>query len=94
MCSGQKVAEIDEITVVLILDINHTPAILTCPDLTTININRLFRTNNCEWNQALKECQLPQKSAWNTHYLDLGIHRYLVLVIFLVVVWIDADIVE
>lgn len=44
--AGQEVAEIDKLAVVLILDIDDTPAVLTSTNLLAIDDNGLFATNN------------------------------------------------
>lgn len=54
MGPGQKVAQVDEFTVVLILDIDDTPSVLTATDLLAIDNNVLLATDNSEGDNALK----------------------------------------
>lgn len=50
---GQEVPEIDKFTVVLILDIDDTPFVLSTTDLLAINNDGLFATNNSEGDDVL-----------------------------------------
>jgi hypothetical protein len=53
MCSGEEVSKIDEFAVVLVLDVDNTPSVLTSTDLLSSNNNGLLGTDNGEWNDVL-----------------------------------------
>lgn len=44
--TGQEVAQVDELAVVLILDVDDTPAVLTATNLLAVDHNGLLTTNN------------------------------------------------
>lgn len=51
--AGEEVAQVHELAVVLILDVNHTPAVLTAPNLLAVDNNGLLTADNREWNNVL-----------------------------------------
>lgn len=51
--AGKEVAEVDELAVVLILDVDNTPAVLATTDLLASNNDGLLRSNNGERNDVL-----------------------------------------
>lgn len=53
MCSGEEVAKVDELAMVLILHIDHTPSILSSTDLLASNNDRFLRSYNSERNDVL-----------------------------------------
>lgn len=58
MCSSQEVAQVDKVTVVLVLNVDHAPTVLTCANLATVYVDCLLGANNCEWDKALRsKCQ-------------------------------------
>lgn len=50
----QEVSQIDKLAVVLVLNVDDSPSVLTTPDLVTVDNDRLLGTNNGEGDQALK----------------------------------------
>jgi hypothetical protein len=52
--AGEEVAKVHKFTVVLILDIDDTPAVLATTDLLASDDDRLLRTDNSEWDDILK----------------------------------------
>lgn len=54
--AGQEVSKVDEFAVVLILDVDHTPAVLASPDLLSVHDNVLFATDNGKRNYVLIWC--------------------------------------
>lgn len=46
----QKVAQVHKLAVVLVLNIDNTPPILARRDLLAVEDDRLFRTDDSEWN--------------------------------------------
>lgn len=56
MGTGEEVSKVNKFAVVLILDIDHTPAILTAPNLLSVHDNVLLATNNCKGNDVLSNC--------------------------------------
>lgn len=56
--AGEEVSEIHELAVVLILDIDHTPTVLTTADLFSVDNNRLLATDNSEGDNVLGRRQL------------------------------------
>lgn len=51
--SEQEVSQVDEFAVVLVLNVDDTPAVLATTDLLAINNNVALRANNRKGNQAL-----------------------------------------
>lgn len=51
--AGKEVAEINELAVVLILDVDYTPAVLATTDLLASDNDGLLRTNNSERDDIL-----------------------------------------
>lgn len=51
--AGQEVAQVDEFTVVLVLDVDDTPAVLAAANLLAIDNNGLFTADNRERNDVL-----------------------------------------
>lgn len=51
--AGEEVAQVHELAMVLILDVNHTPAVLTAANLLAIDNNGLLTADNREWNDVL-----------------------------------------
>lgn len=52
--TGEEVSQIDEFAVVLVLDVDHTPAVLTTTDLLSVDNNGLLATNDSEGDNILK----------------------------------------
>jgi hypothetical protein len=50
----QKVSQVDEFAVVLILDVDDTPPVLASADLLAIDNDGLFRANNSKGDQILR----------------------------------------
>ena len=53
MGAGKEVAEVDEFAVVLVLDVDNTPAVLATSDLLATNDDGLLGTNDSERNDIL-----------------------------------------
>ena len=53
MGAGKEVSEVDEFAMVLILNIDNSPSVLTTTDLLAPNDDRLLRTYNSEWDDVL-----------------------------------------
>lgn len=53
MGAGEEVSEVDEFTVVLILNVDDSPSVLAAANLLASNNDRLLRTNNREWDDVL-----------------------------------------
>jgi hypothetical protein len=51
--ASEKVAQIDEFAVVLVLHIDDTPTVLATTDLLATNNDGLLRANNGEWDDVL-----------------------------------------
>lgn len=51
--SEQEVSQVNEFAVVLILNVDDTPSVLTSTDLLAIYNDRLLRTNDSKGNKAL-----------------------------------------
>lgn len=49
----EEVTEVDEFAMVLIFDIDHTPAVLAATDLATVDSHGSLGTDNGEGNEAL-----------------------------------------
>lgn len=49
----EEVSEVDEFAVVLVLHVDHAPAVLATTDLLAVDNNALFGTDDGEGNEAL-----------------------------------------
>jgi len=54
----EEVAEVDEFAVVLILDIDNAPSVLSAPNLLAVDNNGLLGTDNGEGDKALQRFEL------------------------------------
>jgi hypothetical protein len=54
MGSGKEVSEVNKFAMVLILDINNTPSVLTSTNWLSSNDDIPLRSNNSEWNNVLQ----------------------------------------
>jgi hypothetical protein len=52
--SGEEISEVYEFTVVLILDVDNSPSVLTSSNLLACNDNRLLGSNNGERDNILE----------------------------------------
>jgi hypothetical protein len=53
MRASKEIAEVDEFAMVLVFDIDHTPAVLASANLLSTNNDGLLATNNGEGNDVL-----------------------------------------
>ncbi len=53
MGSGEEISEVNEFAVVLVLNVDDSPFVLSPTDLLASNNNRLLRANNGEWDDIL-----------------------------------------
>lgn len=60
--SEQKVSQVDEFAVVLILNVDDAPAVLTTADLLAVDNDVLLRANNRKRNQALQTSTSAKRS--------------------------------
>ena len=75
---GQKVAQRDELAVVLVLDVDDAPSVLPASDLLAVHDDALFRSDDSEGDEVL----------------HLGVHAAFVVVVLFVVVGEHAEVVE
>lgn len=78
MSSSEEVPQIDEFAMVFILNIDHTPSILTAADLLAIHDDRLLAADNCEGNDLF----------------DGRIGGALLIIQLIVVVWVHLEVME
>lgn len=78
VCSRQEVSKGDELAMILILDIDNTPSVLTTSNLSSTNNNVLLTSNDSEWDDVL----------------DGGVQRSLLIVKFIIVVRVHLEVVE
>lgn len=55
MGSGEEVAEVDEFAVLLILDIDSSPAVLAASDSLSVDVDVALATDNGEWDDGLEQ---------------------------------------
>jgi hypothetical protein len=94
--AGEEVSEVDKFAVVLVLDIDDSPSVLTATDLLAPDDDWLLRPNNRERDDVLY-MTLLYKLAWGALVLtnlDLSIQSTLLLVELIVVVWVHLQVVE
>ena len=53
MGTGQEVPQVDKFAVILVLDIDNTPTVLSAADLLTVDNNVLLATDNGKRNDVL-----------------------------------------
>ena len=78
MRPGQEIAEVHEFAVVLVLDIDHTPSVLSSSYLSTFDDDVSLRSDDGERNPIL----------------DLSVESALLLIEFIVVVGVHLQVVE
>ncbi len=63
----EEVSEVDELAVVLVLNVDHAPPILTTTNLLTVDDDRLFGTDNSEWDQVLRKVLAITRNKWKLY---------------------------
>jgi hypothetical protein len=53
---GEEVAEVNEFAVILILDVDDAPLVLSAADGTPIDVERLVAANDGKGDEVLVEC--------------------------------------
>lgn len=76
--SQKEVSEVDEFTVVLVLNVNDTPAVLATANLLTIDNDGLFRADDSEWDETL----------------DLVVQGTLLFIKLIIIVRVHLEVVE
>ena len=66
--AGQEVTEVDKFTVVLVLNVDNTPAVLATANLLAVDNDGLLTTDNGERNDVL-----PQVNTASNHLSDLNL---------------------
>jgi hypothetical protein len=94
--AGQEVAEVDKFTVVLVLDVDDTPAVLAAADLLAVDNDGLLTTDNGERNDVL-----PSKVNIEANdpsivraYLDLGVDGTFLIIELVIIVRVHLQVVE
>lgn len=59
--SKKEVAQVDELAVVLVLNIDHSPAVLTAANLLAVDNDVLLGSHNGKWNKALSIKSVPEQ---------------------------------
>jgi len=54
----EEVSQMHELAVVLVLDVDDSPAIFTTTNCLPIDDHITFRTDNCEWNDFLQSIEI------------------------------------
>jgi hypothetical protein len=94
MGAGKEVSEVNKFAVVLVLDIDNPPAVLTSTDLFTTNYDGLLRSDNGKWDYVLIILLVEYHTTrWQTN-LDLSIQSSLLLIKFIIIVWEHLQVVE
>jgi len=75
---GEEVAEVDELAVVLVFDVDDAPLVLSTTDSAAVDVDSLVAANDGEGNEVL----------------DLLVDSGLLVVVLVVVVRVEADVVE
>lgn len=93
---GEEVAQVDELAVVLIFDVDHAPLVLSATDGATVDVNSLVATDDGEGNEVLVSVSDMGAFLFVTagYYLDLLVDGGLLVVVLVVFVGIEADVVE
>jgi len=78
VCAGEEVSQVDELAVVLVLNVDHAPSILTSSNLLAVHDDRLLRTDHREGDDIL----------------NLSIERTFLLIQLVIVVRVHLQIVE
>jgi len=64
MGAGEEVSEVDEFAVVLILNVNDSPLVLSSTNLLASYDDRLLRSDDCEWDDVLVKLLVRRKHMW------------------------------
>jgi hypothetical protein len=93
--TGQEVAEVDKFTVVLVLDVDDTPAVLAATNLLAVDNDGLLTTNNGERNDVLSNINIESNDlSLIQAYLDLGVDGTLLIVKLVIIVRVHLQVVE
>lgn len=65
--TGKEISEVDEFAVVLILDVDDSPSVLTSTNLLASNNDRLLRSDNGEGNDVLNTMLADIRAQSYTH---------------------------
>ena len=96
VCSEEKVTEVHKLAVVLVFNVDHAPPVLTTSNLLAIDNDRLFRTNNGEWNHALNNLVSLQLHVFIlcVANLNMFIQGSLLVIKLFIIVWEHFEVVE
>lgn len=97
--ASQEVPQIDEFAVVLVLDVDNTPAVLSSANLLAVDDNVFLATDNGERNDVLRTklldtSKIKTLSPSAEVYLDLDIHSTFLVIQFVVFVGVHLEVVE
>lgn len=94
--AGQEVAQVDKFTVVLVLDVNDTPAVLAAANLLAVDNNGLLTANNRERNDVLySEVNIESVQLYlGRAYLDLSVDSTLLIIELVIIVRVHLQVVE
>ena len=94
--AGQEVAQVDKFTVVFVLDVDDTPAVLAAANLLAVDNNSLLTTDNRERNDVLESgVNIRSKSIHQCQaYLDLGVNSPLLIIELVIIIRVHLQVVE
>jgi hypothetical protein len=94
--AGQEVAQVDKFTVVFVLDVDDTPAVLAAANLLAVDNNSLLTTDNRERNDVLESgVNIRSKLIHQCQaYLDLGVNSPLLIIELVIIIRVHLQVVE
>lgn len=98
--AGEEVAEVDELAVSLILDVDHAPAVLAAADLLAVDDDGLLTADDGEGDDLLYACQKQKQTCLLSRggdlcpYLNLSVDRALLIIELLIIVGVHLEVVE
>jgi hypothetical protein len=100
--AGEEVAEVDELAVSLVLDVDHAPAVLATADLLAVDDDGLLTADDGEGDDLLYNCQnQKQKEKLGCGegrglylYLNLSVDRALLIIELVIIVGVHLEVVE
>lgn len=90
----QEVSQVHKLAVVLVLDVDHTPAVLPAAHLLAVDDNVLFATDDGERDDVLLPLGSILRVGLVKPYLDLRIHCPFLIIQLVIVVRVHLEVVE
>lgn len=65
--AGEEVSEVDEFAVLLVLDVDGSPAVLAAANSLAVNVDVALAADYCEWNDGLQSISQGTPRTFDLH---------------------------